>query len=261
MTDMMQPAFWIAVGQIIWINILLSGDNAVVIALACRSLPPKQRFWGILLGAGAAVVLRIFFTVIIAQIMTIPFLKLVGGVLLLWIAVKLIVPNDEHGEDSVKAGDTLLRAVWLVTVADIVMSLDNVIAIAAAAETAAARVDLAHALSIKTTLIVFGLATSVPLIIAGSALLMALLNRFPILVWAGAGLLGWVAGEIMIKDNAVIGWLGEAIVERWHLWAAAAGAALVIALGWVVRKMQHKGALNQPLVTDPPGPEEFPTRR
>jgi YjbE family integral membrane protein len=261
MTDMMQPAFWIAVGQIIWINILLSGDNAVVIALACRSLPPKQRFWGILLGAGAAVVLRIFFTVIIAQIMTIPFLKLVGGVLLLWIAVKLIVPNDEHGEDSVKAGDTLLRAVWLVTVADIVMSLDNVIAIAAAAETAAARVDLAHALSIKTTLIIFGLATSVPLIIAGSALLMALLNRFPILVWAGAGLLGWVAGEIMIKDNAVIGWLGEAIVERWHLWAAAAGAALVIAVGWVIRKMQHKGALDQPLVTDPPGPEEFPTRQ
>jgi len=261
MTDMMQPAFWIAVGQIIWINILLSGDNAVVIALACRSLPPKQRFWGILLGAGAAVVLRIFFTVIIAQIMTVPFLKLVGGLLLLWIAVKLIVPNDEHGEDSVKAGDTLLRAVWLVTVADIVMSLDNVIAIAAAAETAAARVDLAHALSIKTTLIIFGLATSVPLIIAGSALLMALLNRFPILVWAGAGLLGWVAGEIMIKDNAVIGWLGEAIVERWHLWAAAAGAALVIAVGWVIRKMQHKGALDQPLVTDPSGPEEFPTRR
>ena len=136
--------------------------------------------------------------------MAIPFLKLVGGLLLLWIAVKLIVPSDEHGEDSVKAGDTLMRAVWLVTVADIVMSLDNVIAIAAAAETAAARVDLAHALSIKTTLIVFGLATSVPLIIAGSALLMALLNRFPILVWAGAGLLGWVAGEIMIKDDAVV---------------------------------------------------------
>ena len=261
MTDMMQPAFWIAVGQIIWINILLSGDNAVVIALACRSLPPKQRFWGILLGAGAAVLLRIFFTIIIAQIMAIMFLKLIGGLLLLWIAVKLIVPTDEHGEDSVKAGDTLMRAVWLVTVADIVMSLDNVIAIAAAAETAAARVDLAHALSIKTTLIVFGLATSVPLIIAGSALLMALLNRFPILVWAGAGLLGWVAGEIMIKDNAVIGWLGEAIVERWHLWAAAAGAALVIAVGWVIRKMQHKGALDQPLVTDPPGPEESPTRR
>jgi YjbE family integral membrane protein len=236
---MMQPAFWVAVAQIIWINILLSGDNAVVIALACRSLPPKQRFWGILLGAGAAVVLRILFTVIIAQIMAVPFLKLVGGLLLFWIAVKLIVPSDEHGEDSVKAGDTLLRAVWLVTIADIVMSLDNVIAIAAAAETAAARVDLAHALSIKTTLIVFGLATSVPLIIAGSALLMALLNRFPILVWAGAGLLGWVAGEIMIKDAAVAGWLGQEAVDRLHLWAAAAGVVFVIGLGYLLTRSRR----------------------
>jgi YjbE family integral membrane protein len=259
-TDMMQPAFWVAVAQIIWINILLSGDNAVVIALACRSLPPKQRFWGILLGAGAAVLLRILFTVIIAQIMAIPFLKLVGGLLLLWIAVKLIVPADEHGEDSVKAGDTLMRAVWLVTVADIVMSLDNVIAIAAAAETAAARVDMAHALSIKTTLIVFGLATSVPLIIAGSALLMTLLNRFPILVWAGAGLLGWVAGEIMIKDQAVANWLGNEFVDRWHSWGAAAGVVFVLALGWIIKHIQHKRALEQPLIVDPPGPEEFPTR-
>ena len=258
--DVMTPAFWLAVGQIIWINILLSGDNAVVIALACRSLPARQRFWGILLGAGAAVVLRIFFTIVIAQIMGIAFLKLVGGLLLLWIAVKLLVPNDEHGEDSVKAGDTLLRAVWLVTVADIVMSLDNVIAIAAAAETAAARVDLAHALTIKTILIVFGLATSVPLIIAGSALLMALLNRFPILVWAGAGLLGWVAGEIIIKDAAVESWLGAETVDRLHLWAAAAGVVFVIALGYAIRRVQHKRALEQPLIIDPPGPEEFPRR-
>ncbi len=259
--DLMTPAFWIAVGQIIWINILLSGDNAVVIALACRSLPPRQRFWGILLGAGAAVVLRILFTVIIAQIMTVPFLKLVGGLLLLWIAVKLIVPSDEHGEDSVKAGDTLLRAVWLVTVADIVMSLDNVIAIAAAAETAAARVDLTHALTIKTILIVFGLATSVPLIIAGSALLMALLNRYPILVWAGAGLLGWVAGEIMIKDEVMIRWLGAEVVERWHLWAAALGAVVVIAVGYAIRRVHHKRALEHPLIVDPPGPEEFPQKQ
>jgi YjbE family integral membrane protein len=258
--DLMAPAFWLAVGQIIWINILLSGDNAVVIALACRSLPPKQRFWGILLGAGAAVLLRILFTIIIAQIMGVPFLKLVGGLLLFWIAVKLIVPNDEHGEDSVKAGDTLLRAVWLVTVADIVMSLDNVIAIAAAAETAAARVDMAHALEIKTILIMFGLATSVPLIIAGSALLMALLNRFPILVWAGAGLLGWVAGEIIIKDAAIANWLGQATVDRWHLWAAGAGVVFVIGLGWIIRRIQHKRALEQPLIVDPPGPEEFPRR-
>ena len=258
--NLAQAAFWVAVGQIIWINILLSGDNAVVIALACRSLPPKQRFWGILLGAGAAVLLRILFTIIIAQIMAIPLLKLVGGLLLLWIAVKLVVPSDEHGEDSVKAGDTLMRAVWLVTVADIVMSLDNVIAIAAAAETAAARVDMAHALGVKTTLIVFGLATSVPLIIAGSALLMALLDRFPILVWAGAGLLGWVAGEIMIKDAAVVGWLGEQMVERLHLWAAGAGVVFVLALGWALRRAHHKKLLEQPLVVDPPGPEEFPHR-
>jgi YjbE family integral membrane protein len=256
----MQPAFWIAVGQIIWINILLSGDNAVVIALACRSLPPKQRFWGILLGAGAAVVLRIFFTIIIAQIMGLMFLKLVGGLLLLWIAVKLLVPSDEHGEGSVKAGDTLLRAVWLVTVADIVMSLDNVIAIAAAAETAAARVDIAHALSIKTTLIVFGLATSVPLIIAGSALLMKVMERFPILVWAGAALLGWVAGEIIVKDVAVAGYMGQEFVDKVHLWAAGAGAVFVVALGWIIRRMKHKGPLEHPLVIDPPGPEEFPPR-
>jgi YjbE family integral membrane protein len=257
---MMQPAFWIAVGQIIWINILLSGDNAVVIALACRSLPPKQRFWGILLGAGAAVVLRIFFTIIIAQIMGMPYLKLVGGLLLLWIAVKLIVPSEEHGEESVKAGDTLLRAVWLVTVADIVMSLDNVIAIAAAAETAAARVDMAHALSIKTILIVFGLATSVPLIIAGSALLMKVMERFPILVWAGAALLGWVAGEIIVKDAAVVSYLGADFVEKIHLWCAAAGAVFVVAFGWTIRRIRGKGALDAPLIIDSPGPDDFPHR-
>jgi YjbE family integral membrane protein len=254
------PQIWIAVGQIIWINILLSGDNAVVIALACRTLPPRQRFWGILLGAGAAVLLRIFFTIIIAQIMGIAFLKLIGGLLLLWIAIKLIVPTEEHGEGSVKAGDTLWRAVWLVTVADIVMSLDNVIAIAAAAETAAMRVDAAHALFIKTSLIVFGLATSVPLIIAGSALLMKVMERFPILVWAGAALLGWVAGEIIVKDAAVVGYLGQDLVDRIHLWAAAVGAIFVVAVGWLIRRAKHKGALEHPLIVDPPGPEEFPPR-
>jgi YjbE family integral membrane protein len=259
--DIAQPSFWVAVGQIIWINILLSGDNAVVIALACRSLPERQRFWGILLGAGAAVFLRVIFTIVIAQIMGIPFLKLVGGFLLLWIAIKLLVPNEEHGEDSVKAGDTLLRAVWLVTVADIVMSLDNVIAIAAAAETAAARVDVSHALSIKTTLIVFGLATSVPLIIAGSALLMKVMQRFPILVWAGAALLGWVAGEIIVKDAAVAGYFGHEFVEHLHLWAAGIGAVVVVTAGLLIRRVRHKTPLEQPLIVDPPGPEEFPPRQ
>ena len=231
--------FWIALGQIIWINILLSGDNAVVIALACRSLPPRQRFWGILLGAGAAVLLRVFFTIVIAQIMAAPYLKLVGGLLLLWIAVKLVMPSEEHSEGSVKSGDTLLRAVWLVTVADIVMSLDNVIAIAAAAESAAARIDIAQALTIKTVLIVFGLATSVPLIIAGSALLMKLLERFPILVWAGAALLGWVAGEIIVKDAAVVSYLGHEFVEKIHLWSAAVGAIFVVGLGYLLLKMRR----------------------
>jgi YjbE family integral membrane protein len=258
--DITQWAFWVAVGQIIWINILLSGDNAVVIALACRSLPPRQRFWGILLGAGAAVLLRIVFTVVIAQVMLIPFLKLIGGCLLLWIAIKLIVPSEEHGEDSVKAGDTLWRAVWLVTVADIVMSLDNVIAIAAAAETAAMRVDVGHALGIKTTLIIFGLATSVPLIIAGSAILMRVMERFPLLIWAGAALLGWVAGEIIAKDAAVGRWLGEDWVARWHLWAAAAGAVLVVVVGWVIRRMRHQAELGSALAVESPGSESFPHR-
>jgi YjbE family integral membrane protein len=232
--------FWIALGQIIWINILLSGDNAVVIALACRTLPSRQRFWGIVLGAGAAVLLRVFFTIVIAQVMAIPFLKLAGGLLLLWIAVKLILPNDDHAEGSVKAGDTLLRAVWLVTVADIVMSLDNVIAIAAAAESAAARIDFAHALTMKTVLIVFGLATSVPLIIAGSAMLMRLLERFPILVWAGAALLGWVAGEIIVTDAGIETYLGRHLVEQAHIWSAPVGAVLVVAVGFALLRLRGR---------------------
>ena len=219
LTEFTQPTFWLAALQIIWINVLLSGDNAVVIALACRSLPPRERMWGLLLGAGAAVVLRIFFTIIIAQLMGLPFLKLVGGLALLWIAVKLIVPEEEHGEDKIAAGENLWRAVRIVAIADIVMSLDNVIAIAAAAKG-------------NIALIVFGLAVSIPMIIAGAALLMALLTKFPILVWAGAALLGWIAGEIMIEDPATIGYLGAETVHRFVYWAAAAGAIFVVACGW-----------------------------
>jgi YjbE family integral membrane protein len=224
-----QPQFWLAALQIIWINILLSGDNAVVIALACRMLPPKQRKWGIILGAGAAVLLRVIFTVIVTQIMSLPFLKLIGGVALLWIAVKLIVPSDSHGEGNVEAADSLWRAVRIVAIADIVMSLDNVIAIAAAAKG-------------NMILIIFGLAISIPMIVAGAALLMALLDRFPILVWAGAGLLGWIAGEIMIEDPAVAGWLGEAVVHRFVYWAAAAGAVFVVAVGYLMVRMRRPSA-------------------
>jgi YjbE family integral membrane protein len=262
--DMMQPVFWVAVGQIILVNVILSGDNAVVIALACRMLPPRQRFWGMILGAGAAVLLRVLFTLVVAQAMGYPYLKLVGGLLLLWVAVKLVVP-EESDDEHVEAATNLWRAVWIVTVADIVMSLDNVIAIAAAAELAAARVDVAHADAIKAILIVFGLATSVPLIIAGSALLMALLDRFPILVWAGAALLGWVAGDIMIKDTVLPDWVAAETIERVHHFgplhlnlAAIAGATFVVGVGWLLRRAKHRQALEHPLIVDPPGPEEFP---
>ncbi len=256
--DLFSPAFWVAAGQIIGINIILSGDNAVVIALACRMLPPKERFWGMILGAGVAVLLRILFTLVVAQAMGYPFLKLVGGLLLLWVAVKLVVPEEDHGDGKIAAADNLWRAVRIVAIADIVMSLDNVIAIAAAAETAGIRVDPAHADTIKTVLIVFGLVTSIPLIVAGSALLMSLLDRFPILVWAGAALLGWVAGDIMVKDSALERVLSPDQIHTLHFWAAAAGAIFVVGLGWWMKQYQHKKMLEQPLIIDPPGPEEFP---
>src|SRR3954462_11606660 len=169
--DMAHGPFWIAVFQIIFVNIILSGDNAVVIAMACLTLPPKQRLWGMILGAGVAVLLRVIFTLVIAQAMTYQFLKLVGGALLFYVAIKLVTEDadGEGGDDEVEGARTLWRAVRIVAIADIVMSLDNVIAIAASAETAAAAVDPTHAAAVKATLIIFGLATSVPLIVAGSA--------------------------------------------------------------------------------------------
>jgi YjbE family integral membrane protein len=236
--NLLQPTFWVAVGQIIGVNIILSGDNAVVIALACRMLPPRQRLWGMILGAGVAVLLRVVFTLVVAQAMAYPFLKIAGGLLLLWVAIKLIVPDAEDGDGKVKAADNLWRAVRIIAIADIVMSLDNVIAIAASAETAAARVDMAHAAMIKTTLIVFGLATSVPLIVAGSALLMAVLERFPILIWAGGALLGWVAGDIMIKDDALLRWWSPETLHMLHYWAAGAGAVLVVLVGLVTQRLR-----------------------
>jgi YjbE family integral membrane protein len=188
-TEMQQPAFWVAVGKIIWINVLLSGDNALVIALACRGLAPKQRLWGMVFGAAAAVVLRIIFTGIVATLMALPYLKLVGGLALLVIAAKLLVPEEED-EDGVQSASHLWAAIQIVVVADIVMSLDNVIAVAAAANG-------------SVPLLVLGLAISIPLIVAGAALIMALLTRLPILVWAGAALLGWIAGEVIATDPAV----------------------------------------------------------
>ena len=191
--EMQQPAFWLAVGKIIWINVLLSGDNALVIALACRGLEPKQRLWGMILGAAAAVILRIIFTGIVATLMELPYLKLIGGLALIVIAAKLLVPEKEE-EDGVHAASHLWAAVQIVVVADIVMSLDNVIAVAAAANG-------------SVPLLILGLAISVPLIVAGAALIMALLTKLPVLVWLGAALLGWVAGEVIATDPAVLPWV------------------------------------------------------
>jgi YjbE family integral membrane protein len=186
--DMQSPAFWLAVGKIIWINVLLSGDNALVIAMACRGLQPRQRLWGMAIGAGIAVVLLIAFTGIVAKLMVLPYLKLVGGLALLAIAAKLLVPEDEG--DDVTAGTSLWHAIRIVVIADIVMSLDNVIAVAAAA-------------SGQISLLILGLAISIPMIIAGAALIMMVLDRFPILVWLGATLLGWIAGDVIETDPAV----------------------------------------------------------
>lgn len=248
LTDLTQAAFWIAALKIIGINIILSGDNAVVIALACRMLPPKERFWGMVLGAGVAVLLRIVFTLVVAEAMGYAWLKLIGGVLLLWVAIKLLAPEDE-ADEKIEAASNLWKAVRIVAIADIVMSLDNVIAIAAAAETAATALDPAHASTIKAVLIGFGLATSVPMIVAGSALLMALLDRFPILVWAGAALLGWVAGDIMIKDAALANWFNPATLQQLHYPAAAAGAVFVLLIGALIRRARHLAAMEEPFIT------------
>jgi YjbE family integral membrane protein len=187
-TDLQKPVFWLAVGKIIWINVLLSGDNALVIAMACRGLAPRQRLWGMMIGAGIAVVLLIVFTGIVATLMALPYLKLVGGLALLAVAAKLLVP-DEEGDD-VAAATSLWLAVRIVVIADIVMSLDNVIAVAAAANG-------------QLLLLILGLGISIPIIIAGAALIMMVLDRLPILVWLGAMLLGWIAGNVIATDQAI----------------------------------------------------------
>ena len=187
---MVRPAFWLAALQIMGINILLSGDNAVVIALACRDLPPKERFWGMVLGAGVAAVLLILFTGIVATLLKLPFLKLAGGLALFWVAIKLVAPQAHDAEDTPEAIQDLWRAVRVVVVANIVMSLDNVIAVAAAAKG-------------NYLLLGLGLAVSIPVVIAGSALFLAILERFPIVVWGGGALLGWIAGGLLPDDPMV----------------------------------------------------------
>ena len=226
-SDLGHAAFWAAVLQIIFINMLLSGDNAIVIAMACRDLPPRQRFWGLVIGAGAAVLLRLVFTGVVGQLMLLPYLKLVGGLALVYVAAKLLVP--EHvGNNKVVAAAQLWRAVRIVVVADIVMSLDNVIAVAAIAQG-------------SVVLLAIGLIASIPIILAGAALIMVMLDRFPIFIWAGAALLGWVAGDVIATDPAVFGHvsaaLGEAFARQVEFAAAGAGALLVIGAGGLWRQL------------------------
>jgi YjbE family integral membrane protein len=229
-SQMMHPAFWLAALQIMGINILLSGDNAVVIALAVRGLPPKERFWGMVLGAGCAAVLLILFTGVVATLMQLPYLKFAGGLALFWVAVKLVTPQAHDEEGTAEAVEDLWRAVRVVVVANLVMSLDNVIAVAAAAKG-------------NYLLLGLGLAVSIPVVIAGSALFLAIIERFPIVIWGGGALLGWIAGEVIASDPAVIGYLPTSYGEQVQIIeyaAAAAGAVLVLLVGGLWRRSKLK---------------------
>lgn len=219
-------AYWVAVLQIIFINILLSGDNAVVIAMACRGLPSRQRLWGMVIGAGVAIFLRIAFGGVIAELMLLPYLKLVGGLMLFYIAARLLVPDDPD-RNEVEAVAHLWRAVWIVVVADIIMSLDNIIAVAAAAQG-------------DIVLLAIGLIISIPLIIAGATLIIPLLDHFPILVWAGSALLGWIAGDVTATDPAIqtylTGAFGAKVSHDAEFAAAGAGAFLVVVVAGLWRQ-------------------------
>ena len=220
--------FWSGLGQIIIVNILLSGDNALVIALACRNLEKRHQKPAILAGSAGAIVLRIIFVLIIDLILTVPYLKLIGGALLLWIGVKLVQGDDDHG-DGVKASSSLWGAIQTIVIADAVMSLDNAIAIAAAAKG-------------QTALIIIGLLISIPLIIFGATLIMALLNRFPVIVVAGGGLLGWIAGDVIATDPAYADKL-NAMIPHAHLVFEIGGAAITVAIGYFLqyraRRKEH----------------------
>ena len=220
--DLASPQFWVSALEIVVINILLSGDNAVVIALACRTLPRKERRWGVVWGAAGAVVLRIILTFFTVQLLAFPYLNLTGGALLIWIGIKLIVEEEDDQSHDVKAAEQMMVAIRMIIIADLVMSLDNVIGVAGAARGSVA-------------LIVFGLVVSIPLVIVGARIIMNLIDRFPILIVAGGGLLGYVAGEMMVADTAVAPWIAER--AAWLHWAApVAGIVVVVAVArWMQR--------------------------
>jgi YjbE family integral membrane protein len=226
--DFSSPAFWAALGSIILANILLSGDNAVVIALAARSLPANRQKQAIVLGSMAAVVMRIVLTVVAAQLLTLPWLKIVGGLLLLYIGIDLLTDDDE-AHDHAARPVSVATAVRIILVADLVMSLDNVLAVAAAAQG-------------STTLLILGLVISIPLIVFGSTMLLKVIERLPILITAGAALLGWLAGEMVLSDPALGHWF-RAVPESTVTTGGILGAVLVVAVGkWLQRRATNAAA-------------------
>lgn len=229
MEDFLTTHFWVAVGQIIMIDILLGGDNAVVIALACRGLPPHQRKKGILWGTAGAIVLRIILIAFALALLQVPFLKFVGALLLIWIGIKLIAPQEEDEHSSIQGSDKLWGAVKTVIVADLVMSVDNVIAIAGAAQTAGEQHQM--------PLVIFGLLVSIPIIVWGSQLVLKLMDRFPIIILLGGMLLGWIAGTMAHSDPALVPYIPQD--KSVHYAMGIAGALLVLAIGkWVQSRRQ-----------------------
>ena len=235
-----QPEFWVAVVQIVWIDIVLSGDNAVVIAMACRDLPKRERRLGMTMGAGLAATLLVMFTLVVTALLQLPGLRLVAGCALIFIAIKLLGPRVRHTGAGVQPAQGLWRAVWLIVAADVVMSLDNAVAVASVANG-------------RYVLLGLGLAISIPTVVAGSAIVLRLMRRFPIIVWAGAAILGWVAGELAANDPIVAPhasalapgagpletWTGLNVVE---VTLALLGVAVVLLTGVVRRRGGTRGA-------------------
>jgi YjbE family integral membrane protein len=239
LAELASQAFWLGLLKIIGVNVILSGDNAVVIALAARSLPARQQKAAIFWGSGAAVVMRIILTIFAVALLTLPWLKIVGSLLLFWIGVKLLVPEED--EADIDASDNLIAAIKTILIADLVMSMDNVIAVAAAAGG-------------SMSLLILGLGISIPLVIFGSTLLLHLMERWPVIITIGGGLLGFVAGEMLVDDPALKGWLGGVGVVfneagkpfaggiSLEMVCGAIGAVIVVAAGTWIAKRKQAGA-------------------
>lgn len=224
---LIDPEFWARWLGIVIIDLTLAGDNALVIALAVRTLPARQQLWGRVWGTLGAVILRLAFIAIVSYVLRIPLLQFAGGVLLVWIGAKLVRQEADAEGEHVRHGTTLLEAIWVIIVADVVMSLDNVLAVAGAA----------HG---DMVLVTFGIALSLPLVVWGSGVLARLMGRYPWIVWLGGGVLGWVAGEMMLKDHLVSGWIGPAIADNLHYPLPAVLAIALTVLGWRVSLRQRQ---------------------